>query len=172
MSPTAYYLLCLSAGLAIIAMASAWIARHLRWRVLRRLKAADALDALARYCHWVASQRRATFFQEHCHECDAPLDELRAALRQCFPELGGEAAELLGAHSRLIDYLWSQQLLRLRDPEAWLELDHEAGFALRWEQHLGAAEALAQRLRLAGELQPNGALPYRSAAKSVLLGGN
>lgn len=148
MSNTTYYLAWLAAGLAIIAVLSAAITRHLRLRMLRRMKAAELLDALAGYTGWIAAQRRAAFFQGDAQEGDSPLREVRIIQRDWFPELSEEAAQLFDVHARLIDFLWTQQMLRLKDAEAWLESDHDTRFMLLWRLHRQAAQAASEKLRL------------------------
>jgi len=118
MSNFAYYLLWLAAGLVIIAVISAVITRHLRLRVLRRLKAVEVMGALSRYSEWVAAQRYCNFFQGDAPEVGPPLQEVRATGQQWFPELGAQAQELFAVHARLVEFLGSQQTLRLQDPEA------------------------------------------------------
>ena len=148
MSNLSYYLLWLAAGLLAIAAFSASITQRLRLRVLRRLKAAQVLDALARYSDWVAAQGRTPFFQGDAHDEDSPLQEVRVLRRQWFPELSNEAAEIFAVHARLIDFLWTQQMLRVSDPEAWLESDYDSQFLDLWRLHLRAVQEIAEKLRL------------------------
>lgn len=151
LSHTAYYLVWLAAGLALVAIASAGIARHLRLRVLRRAKAAQLLDALATYSDWVAMQRRAAYFQGDAQEADSPLQDVRNIQRDWFPELSEEATQLFEVHAHLIDFLWAQHLLRLKDADAWFESDHDVRFMQLWRSHRDAAQATAEKLKgLAG----------------------
>lgn len=150
MSPIAYYLAWLAAGLAAAAVASAAITRRLRLRVLRRARAVDLLDALARYCGWVAAQQHGYVFEGGAQGDEPALHEVRAIQREWFPELADDVAQLLEVHGRMIDFLWAQQVLRLRDTEAWLESDYEARYARLWQSHRIAADALAGKLDLGG----------------------
>lgn len=151
MSNTTYYLAWLAAGLAIVAGLSAALTRHLRSRALRRVKAAQLLEAQAAYTAWIAAQRRAAFFEGDAREGESPLREARLIQREWFPELAGEAADLFDMHARLIDFLWTQQMLRVTDAEAWLDSDHDARFQQLWRLHRDAAHAVGERLReLAG----------------------
>lgn len=159
MSNLSYYLLWLAGGLLAIAIISAGITRHLRLQLLRRLKAAQALDALARYSDWVAAQGRTAFFQGDAREEDAPLQEVRRINRQWFPELSAETAEIFAVHARLIDFLWTQQMLRVSDPEAWLESDHERRFMELWRLHLRAVNQTVDKLGLAGGMADLGQEP-------------
>ena len=155
LSNTAYYLAWLAAGLALIAVASAVIARYSRLRLMRRVKAAQLLDALATYTDWIAAQRRAAYFQGEPQEGDSPLQDVRTIQRDWFPELSEEAAQLFEVHAHLIDFLWAQQLLRVKDTEAWFESDSDVRFMELWRLHRDAAQAAAEKLKgLAGVAEP------------------
>jgi hypothetical protein len=147
-SNTTYYLAWLAAGLAIIAALSAALTRRLRWRVLRRAKALELVDALACYTGWIAAQRHAASFQGDAREGESPLQDIRLIQRDWFPELAEEAAQLLEVHARLIDFLWARQMLRLTDPDAWFESDHDTRFMQLWRLHREVAQAASDRLKL------------------------
>ena len=153
MSNLLYHALWIAIALAGIAVASAVIARRLRLREVRRKKAEEALDALARYSEWLAAQRRTANFQGDRPAQGSALVQLGQVQQAAFPELSGAMAQLLEVHSRMLDFLWKQQLLRVRDPEGWLESDHDNRFIALWREHRVAVHRLADRLRaLAGEL--------------------
>jgi hypothetical protein len=158
-----YYLLWLVAGLVTIAIASAFITRRLRRSVMRRLKSVDLVDALGRYSEWVAAQRRNLLFQGDVQEDASALNEVRTIVRQWFPDLEGPAAQLFAAHAHLVEFLSAQQALRLQDPEAWLESDHDLRFLEQWRVLDGAAERIAQALRLVCEPAPAGHEPRRTS---------
>ncbi len=146
-SSVQYYLLWLAAGLVLIAIASAIITLHVRRREMRRLKAVELLDALARYSEWVAAQGRIVFFQPDTQDLtEGALQELGAVQREWFPELLREAEQLFAVHRHLIGFLMIQRRLRTRDPEAWLESDQDAGYRQLWQQHCWAVQAMEQRL--------------------------
>lgn len=153
MSNTVYYSVWLVAALIAIALISATLVRALRVRELRRQKALELLDALSRYSEWVAAQRRAAFFQGEKEDAAAPLEEARRIGRAWFKELAGELVDLLIVHNRLVDFLWNQHLLRLRDPEAWLESDHDTRFLQLWRQHRHALEGVQVKLRSLAPVQ-------------------
>ncbi len=162
MSNVAYYSLWLVAALIAVALVSATIARALRLREVRRLKALELLDALDRYSDWVAFQRRATFFQGEGDAAETPLEEARHIKQGWFPELAGDMVEILIVHNRLVDFLWNQQVLRYKDPERWLESDHDNRFLQLWRQHRQAIEGLQITLRSLAhvpEPQQDGELP-------------
>lgn len=148
MSNFAYHALWLALALVAIGIASALITRHLRRRELRRVAAEEMLDALARYSEWMALQRRAVAFQDEPRGPQAPLEQARALGSRWFPELSAGLVELMAVHASLVEFLWGQQLLRLQDPEAWLESDHDRRFMELWRQHRLAVHRLADRLRL------------------------
>lgn len=147
MSNIVYYSLWLVAALVTMALISAMIVRSLRLREVRRQKALVLLDALGRYSEWVAAQRRAAFFEGEGEDASAPLEEARRIKQGWFPELAGDMVEILVVHNRLVDFLWNQQLLRFRDPEAWLESDHDTRFLELWRQHRDALETVQMKLR-------------------------
>lgn len=162
MSSLAYYSLWLVAALIVIALASATIARSLRLREVRRLKALELLDALGRHSDWVASQRHAAFFRGEGDAQETPLEEARHIQQGWFPELAGAMVEILIVHSRLVDFLWNRQLLRDKDPERWLESDHDSRFLALWRQQRHAIEGVRLTLgTLAHVPQPghDGQLP-------------
>ena len=147
MSLLQYHALWIAIALSGIAMASALITHRLRMRELRRLQAEQALEALARYCEWLAGQRRAPVFQGELPPERSPLVQLCALQQAAFPELGRPTVALLLVHARMLDFLWRQQGLRDGDTEAWLESDHDARFLALWREHGAAVHELAVRLR-------------------------
>lgn len=153
MSNVVYYSLWLVAALITVALISAMIVRSLRLREVRRGKALELLDALARYSDWVTAQRRAAFFQGEGEEASGPLEEARRIKQSWFPELAADMVEILVVHNRLLDFLWNQQLLRLKDPETWLESDHDTRFVELWRQHRYTLEPVEMKLRSLARVQ-------------------
>jgi hypothetical protein len=159
-----YYLLWLAGGLVIIAIASALIAQRLRRGVMRRLKSAELFDALGRYSEWVAAQRRNLLFQGDVQEDASCLDEVRAIVQQWFPELAPASAQVFAVHARLVQFLSTQQALRLQDPEAWLESDHDVRFLEQWRMLDVAVERMAQELKFLCEPTAGANEPGRASA--------
>ncbi len=62
------------------------------------------------------------------------------------PELRAETEQLYAVHRRLADFLLGQRQLRLRDFEAWLDSDRDAGYMQLWQQHCRAVQGLEERL--------------------------
>jgi hypothetical protein len=165
LSTTAYYLAWLAAGLAVSAAVSAMLVHHLRRALIRRAMATQLLDALARCSAWVAGQRHDMLFQPDAWGGDAALEEVQRIQRKWFSPLGAEAEGLYVAHAQLATFLWTQQVLRLKDTEAWLLSEPDARFMTLWRQHRAAARLFAARLEelagfaQGGGLQPAGAFP-------------
>lgn len=134
-------------ALATIALASGVITHRLRWRDLRRQAAEQALQALARDAEWLAAQRHSPVFLGDLSPGSSPLVQLRQLQQAWFPGLAAAMVQLLEVHARVLDFLWKQQLLRVRDPEAWLESDHDSGFMALWRDHQLAVHRLAGQLR-------------------------
>ena len=107
------------------------------------------LHALHHYSDWVCAQRLAAVFQGEGPEAAAALDEACTIRRAWFPELAGDMAELMAVHNRILHFLSTQQALWLRDPEHWLESEHDKRFVALWRQHRFCLEALLARV---GEL--------------------
>ncbi|MBC7471178.1 MAG: hypothetical protein H7322_17805 [Ramlibacter sp.] len=153
MSSIVYFSLWLVAALVVIALVSATVARGLRLREVRQLKALELLDALDRYSEWAAAQQRAAFFRGDGDDVETALEEARHINQGWFPELAAEMVEILIVHNRLVDFLWNQQLLRLKDPERWLESDHDSRFLELWRQHRYAIEGMQIKLRSLAHVQ-------------------
>jgi hypothetical protein len=147
MSSLLYHATWIAVALAVIAGASAWLSRRRLLRDLRRRHAEDALEGLAAYAEWLAAQRRSMAFQGDRTDAAAPLLRVRVAQQAAFPELAPALVQLLELHARLLDFLWRQQALRGRDPEAWLESDHDRRFMALWREHRDIVHGMAQRLR-------------------------
>lgn len=158
-----YHALWIGLALLGIAATSAWLSRRLGLRESRRLHAEEALEALAQYAEWLAAQRRPDFQGDRADPA-APLARVRRLQQASFPELAADLVRLLEVHARTVDLLWRQQLLRVRDPEAWLESDHDGRFMALWREHCAVVHGLAEHLReRAGELlvdaQPESVFP-------------
>lgn len=154
----------LAGALVAIAAASFWLSRSRLLRDLRRQHAEEALEALASYSEWVATQRRLGAFGVDRAGPVAALARLRQVQEAVFPELAPGLVRLLELHARLLEFLWRQQALRMRDPEAWLESDHDGRFMALWREHREAVHALAGQLRsragaLVVDAQPESVFP-------------
>ena len=149
--------------LAAIAVLSWVLARHRRRQDRRRLQAQRLLRALQRYSAWICAQRLAAVFQGEPPEAAAALDEACSVRRAWFPELAGEMAEVLAVHNRILNFLGAQQALWLRDPEHWLESDHDRRFMALWRQHGFALQALLARLEEASSVKIQPAAPRRES---------
>lgn len=147
MDATTYLAAWVLAALLLIGLISALLTRYKRRYELRRLQAERLLQALQRYSDWVCAQRLAAVFQGEGPEAEAALDAACTVRMAWFPELAGDMAELMAVHNRLIIFLSTQQALWLRDPENWLESQHDKRFMALWRQHQYALQALHARLQ-------------------------
>lgn len=147
MSGLLYHASWIGVALALIAGASGWLSHQWRRRETRRQHAEQAVDALARYAEWLAAQRRPGQFTGDRTDAAAPLAQVRAAVQAAFPEQLPALVQLLELHARLVDFLWRQHLLQLRDPEGWLVSDHDGRFMALWREHREVVHALADTLR-------------------------
>ncbi|HEX2545007.1 MAG TPA: hypothetical protein VHL79_09030, partial [Ramlibacter sp.] len=146
MPTTLYLAACLLLALCAVAFISWSLARYKRRHDLRRIQADKLLQALQRYSQWVCAQRLAAVFSGEGAEAAAALDEAVTIRLAWFPELAGDMAEMMAVHNRLINFLSTQQQLWLRDPEHWLESEHDKRFLALWKQHRFALQALLTRL--------------------------
>jgi hypothetical protein len=141
-------------ALGIIAFFSAWLAKQLRMREVRRRQAALMLDALERYGAWMALQRHAASYNGETQEAAEALDEACTLRMGWFPELATDMAELLGIHNRMLHFLAAQHALRLLDAERWLETDHDGRFLALWRQHMNVMQTLLAKLSIIGNIAP------------------
>ncbi len=164
MDSTTYLAAWLLAALVGVAGLSWLLARHRQREDMRQEQAQRLLDALQRYSHWVCAQRLAAVFQGEGPEAAAALDEACTIRLAWFPDLAGDMAQLLAVHNRIIGFLATQQALWLRDPEHWLESEHDKRFLALWHQHRFALQALQARLAQATRvrIQPSSTPARRS----------
>ena len=153
MDATTYLAAWLLAALVAIGFLSWLLARHGRRQDVRRQQARRLLQALQRYSDWICAQRLAAVFQGEGEDAAAALDEACTIRLAWFPELAGDMAELLAVHNRILNFLATQQALWLRDPEHWLESDHDKRFLALWRQHRFALQALLSKLEQATSIR-------------------
>lgn len=163
METNTYLAAWLVAALVAIAGLSWLLARQMRRHDAHRLQARRLLQALQEYSAWVCAQRLATVFQGEGPEAAAALDAACTIRLAHFPELAGDMAEVLAVHNRLLAFLDTQQQLWLRDPEHWLDSDHDKRFVALWRQHRFAVEALLAKLEQAASVRIQTAAPPRES---------
>lgn len=147
MDPTIYWAAWLLAALVVVGFMTALLTRYRRQYERRGREAQRLLQALQRYSDWVGAQRLAAVFQGEGPEAEEALDDACTIRMEWFPELAGDMAELMAVHNRLIIFLSTQQALWLRDPENWLESEHDKRFMALWRQHQYALQALHAKLQ-------------------------
>jgi hypothetical protein len=163
MDTSIYLAAWLLAVLVAVAILSWALARHRRRHELRQMQAQQLLAALQRYSEWVCSQRLAAVFQGEPPEAAEALDEACTLRMLWFPELAGDMAQLVAVHNRIINFLGTQQALWLRDPEHWLESDHDKRFMALWRQHRFALQALLASLEEATSVKIQAAATRRQS---------
>jgi hypothetical protein len=161
---TAYLAACLAAALLLVAILSWVLARYKRRHDLRRIQADTLLQALQRYSEWVCAQRLAAVFAGEGAEAAAALDQAVTIRLAWFPELAGDMAEVMAVHNRLMNFLNTQQQLWLRDPEHWLESEHDKRFLALWKQHRFALHALLAKLEQVTHVRIQTTAPARRAS--------
>ncbi|HEY8357577.1 MAG TPA: hypothetical protein VIL30_08970 [Ramlibacter sp.] len=162
MESTTYLAAWMLAALLLIGLITAVLTRYKRQYDLRGHQARRLLQALQRYSDWVSSQRLAAVFQGEGPEAEAALDDACTIRMAWFPELAGDMAELMAVHNRLIIFLSTQQALWLRDPENWLESEHDKRFMALWRQHQYALQALHARLQQVTSVRIDAVAPRQS----------
>jgi hypothetical protein len=111
---------------------------------IRRSQGYRLIHALRAYSAWVESQRDRPFTARSLDELTSPEPLTRAGQikRESFPALGRFMVPLLQAHSRVIEYLWEQSLLRLSQGSAWRPAYQDA----QYQQLRNAQEELIDEM--------------------------
>jgi hypothetical protein len=117
-------------------------ARHLKRTRAQQLRTQGyrLIHALREYSAWIDYQRDAPFTARSPDELSSP-EPLAQACRirsERFPELSQQMVRLLQAHSRVIDYLWQENLVRLTQGSGWLPAYQDR----QYQQLRGAQEEL------------------------------
>ena len=115
-----------------------------RQRRLLRAQGLHLIYWLKAYSAWVDCQRDEPFLARDVDELALPEPLARAlALKDAaFPDLSQHMVRLLQAHSRLIEYLWQHNLLRISLATGW-QAAHEDS---RYQQIRGAQEDLIEEM--------------------------
>jgi hypothetical protein len=111
---------------------------------IRRAQGYRLIHALRAYSAWVESQRDRPFIARSLEELTSPepLTLAGQIKRDWFPGLGRYMVPLLQAHSRFVEYLWEQSLLRLSQGSGWRPAYQDA----RYQQLRGAQEELIDEM--------------------------
>jgi hypothetical protein len=136
------------AALGFMAMGAAvlqWLRvlerRHVQ---ARRAQGYRLIHALRAYSAWIDCQRDLPFTDRSLDELTSPgpLTLARQIKSEWFPSLSQHMVPLLQAHSRMVEYLWEQSLLRLTQGSAWQPAYQDA----QYQQLRGAQEDLIDEL--------------------------
>jgi hypothetical protein len=135
-----------AATLLVAATAVYRLARHMgRERAeRRRAHGYHLIHALRAYSAWIECQRDLPFAAQSLDELTSPepLTRARFIKHEWFPELSQHTVRLLQAHSRMIEYFWQQNLLRLSQGAAWRPAYEDA----QYQQLRGAQEDLIDEM--------------------------
>ncbi|MBG9390255.1 hypothetical protein [Caenimonas aquaedulcis] len=86
-----------------------------------RIQGHRLIHALGAYSAWIDAQHDQPFTARSLDELTSPEPLTRARLikQEHFPELSAQMFRLLQTHSRVIEYLWELNLLRLTQSSGW-----------------------------------------------------
>jgi hypothetical protein len=129
------------AVLAFLAALRVFAQRH-RNRV--RKNGQHLIYWLKAYSAWVDCQRDEPFLARDVDELalPGPLSQALALKDAAFPELSQHMVRLLQAHSRLIEYLWQHNLMRISQATGWQAAHQDSGY----QQIRGAQEDLIEEM--------------------------
>ena len=153
--------------IAAVSLAAAAAAVY-RWtRHVSRVRAQELrtqgyrlIHALREYSAWIDFQRDLPFTARSLDELTSPepLTQARRIMRECFPDLTQHMVRLLQAHSRVIEYLWQQNLLRLSQGSGWQPAYEDK----QYQQLRGAQEDLIdEMIALCREMIGDAREPWR-----------
>lgn len=119
------------------------VARRQRAKI-RRAQGYRLIHALRAYSAWIERQRDRPLTARSLDELTSPepLTLAREIKQKWFPTLAQYMVPLLQAHSRMIEYLWEQSLLRLSQGSAWQPAHQDA----HYQQLRGAQEDLIDEM--------------------------
>jgi hypothetical protein len=154
--------LLVALGLIGAVIAWQWVAYAIRSRAnTRRAHGYEFIHALRAYSAWTEFQRDLPFTGRSLDELTSPgpLTRARELKRLWFPELSERMVRLLQAHSRMIEYFWEQDLLRLSQGSAWRPAYEDA----QYQQLRGAQEDLIdEMIGICRDAIGEGSLPWQS----------
>jgi hypothetical protein len=146
------------AALGLMAMSAVvlqWVRVGKRRRQkIQRAQGYRLIHALRAYSEWIESQRDRRVTERSLDELTSPgpLALAGQIKREWFPTLGRYMVPLLQAHSRFIEYLWEQSLMRLSQGSAWRPAHQDAQYQqLRSTQEELIDDMIAACRELMGE---------------------
>ena len=137
-------------------------ARHLKRCRAQQLRAEGyrLIHALREYSAWIDYQRDLPLTARSTDELSSPEPLVRACRikSERFPDLSQQMVRLLQAHSRVIEYLWQQNIVRLTQGSGWLPAYQDKQY-----QQLRAAqeELIDDMIALCRELIGDASQPWR-----------
>jgi hypothetical protein len=131
---------------AALVLATVVWARHSAQERREQLRSEgyELIFSLKSYSAWVDCQRDEPFLARHIEELASPgpLTRAREIKDASFPGSSHHMLRLLQAHSRLIEYLWQQSLLRQSQASGWQPLYRDP----QYQQIRGAQEELIEEM--------------------------
>lgn len=118
------------------------------------------IHALTEYSAWIDYQRELPLSARHLDELAAPeaLVQARRITRQSFPDMMQHVHRLVQAHSRVIEYLWEQKLVRNSEGSGWPSAPEDRQYAqLRCAQE----DMIDDMIELCRELIGDAREPWR-----------
>jgi len=169
------FLPSLIGAITLLAAATAvyrWM-RHIRRVRAARLRAEGyrLIHALRAYSAWIDWQRDLPFTARSLDELTSPepLTLARRIKREFFPELSQHMVRLLQAHSRVIEYLWQQNLLRLSQGSGWRPAYED----IQYQQLRGAQEDLIDEIiDMCRELIGDAGRPWQRTGSDFTFGSS
>lgn len=122
-----------------------WLRHTARVRTQRlRAEGYRLIHELGAYSAWMDVQHDVPFTALSLDELTSPepLTRARQIKHLYFPELSSHMVRLLQAHSRVMEYLWQQNLLRLTQGSGWRPAHQDAPY----QQLRGAQEELIDEM--------------------------
>lgn len=137
--------------------------RYLSHARAQRLRAHGyrLIHALREYSAWIDYQRDVPFTARSLEELTspAPLTRARQIRSDWFPGLSQHMVRLLQAHSRVIEYMWEQNLIRQSQGSGWRPVFEDR----QYQQLRGAQEELIDdMIALCRDIIGDASQPWRS----------
>jgi hypothetical protein len=164
-------------AISALSLAAAGTAVYYWGRYLVRVRAEQLrnagyrmINALRAYSAWIEWQRDLPFTARSMDELTSPepLTRARDIKREYFPELSQHMVRLLQAHSRVIEYLWQQDLMRLSQASGW----QPAYADPQYQQLRGAQEDLiGEMIDICRELIGDSHQPWRRTGSDFSFSG-
>lgn len=170
--------LLIPSAIGAVSLMAAATAAFLWARHLGRVRAEELraqgyrlIHALSEYSAWIDFQRELPLSARNLDELAAPEPLIQAGriTRECFPDMAQHMHRLLQAHSRVIEYLWEQKLVRMSEASGW----PAAGDDRQYAQLRGAQEDMIDDMvELCRELIGDARAPWQRTGSDFAFSGS